>query len=111
MDDANEPAPQDEQTSKPQKDKAGHEKYVGRLVTVIKAFGGWMRDPRVGSRRVVFQKSDVLTAAILGYETISGIETAKLVVLGPPPGIPVMCWGVPVGHFRLMDGCTPATQA
>lgn len=110
MDDMPAQGPKDEPTPKPQPtgvpSPQQQQKFMRRLIKVIRPFGGWMRDPCNGSRRIVFSKSDVLTAAIIGYETIGGIETAKLFVLGPPPGIPILAWGVPVCHFMLMDAGT-----
>lgn len=99
MDDAQAQGPMDEPTPKPQEPKdKHHEKFLGRLIKVVKPFGGWM-----GERRMVFSRSDVLIAAIVGYETIGGIETAKLIIFGPPPGIPVVAWGVPVANFMFVS--------
>jgi len=106
MDETNDQGPKDEPAAEPAPTKKGkdkNEKFIGKLVTVLKPFGGWIRDPRMGQGRIIFGKSDVLTVAIVGYETVNGIETAKLVVMGPPPGIPIMAWGVPVSHFRIMN--------
>jgi len=101
----NDQRPSDEPVPNPDaepKSKPEPRKHFGRLIKVIRPFGGWIRDSRMGQGRIVFQKSDVLTAAIVGYETVNGIETAKLVVLGPPPGIPIIAWGVPVAYFTIL---------
>ena len=84
-------------------DSKPDKRFYGRIILVLRPFGGWMRT-RTGTQRVLFQRHDTLVACVLGYEVIGGIETARLVIMGPPPSTPVICHGTPVAHFRIADG-------